>query len=60
MVEPQDPTGLVGALFHYLLVFVLVGGALLTFLYLSVTHRLFLDEDSKWQVLHEEGEDGGA
>lgn len=60
MVEQQDPTGLVGALFHYLLVFVLVGGALLTFLYLSVTHRLFLDEDPKLQMLQEEGQDGGA
>lgn len=58
MVEQQDPTGLVGAVFHYLLVFVLVGGAFLTFLYLSVTHRFFLDEDPKLQMLQEDVEDG--
>lgn len=54
---PTDSTGIYGAMFHYALVFFLVGSAFLVFFYLWRKGRLDMDESPKFQMMQEEKSD---
>lgn len=51
---PIDTAGIYGAMFHYALVFFLVGTAFLIFFYLWRKGRLDMDESPKFQMMESE------
>ncbi len=48
-----DPEGVCGCLLHYALIFMLVGGAIITFFYLWHKGKLDMDEAPKFQMLQD-------
>lgn len=52
--EISDPFGIYGTLFHYGLVFALVGSALVIFLYLWKKGKLDMDEQPKFQMMEKD------
>lgn len=50
----HDTSGVYGGIFHYTLVFALVGGAFLSFLYFWSKGRLDMDEEPKLQMMRDE------
>lgn len=53
-----DSSGVFGGILHYAFVFVIVGIALLAFLYFWSKGRLDMDEEPKLQMMREEEENG--
>ena len=56
MLNPHttDASGVFGGILHYSLVFFLVGGALLAFLYFWRKGRLDMDEEPKYDMMKED------
>ncbi len=52
----MDGNGLYGSLVHYSMTIVLVGGALILFLYFWYNGRLDMDESPKYQMLQDDKE----
>jgi hypothetical protein len=50
----MDGFGIYGHFFHYAIVIALVGSAFFIFLYLWKKNRLDMDEEPKFQMMHEE------
>lgn len=50
----RDASGVYGGIFHYALVFALVGSALLAFLYFWSKGRLDMDEEPKIQMMQDD------
>lgn len=49
-----DWSGIYGGIFHYAMIIAFAGSALLAFLYFWFKGRLDMDEEPKWQMMHEE------
>jgi hypothetical protein len=49
-----DQAGIYGTAFHYAMIFVFMGSAMMIFLYLWSKGRLDMDEDPKIQMMQEE------
>lgn len=54
LVGEKDSSGVYGGIYHYSLVFALVGSGLLAFLYFWSKGRLDMDEGPKFQMMHDE------
>lgn len=53
----RDGGGIYGSLWHYSMLFALIGSTLLVFLYLWSKGRLNMDEDAKDQMMKSEEEE---
>lgn len=49
-----DQAGIYGTAFHYSMIFVFMGSAIMIFLYLWGKGRLDMDEEPKIQMMHDE------
>lgn len=47
----RDGTGLIGSLWHYSMLFALIGSTTLIFIYLWRKGRLDMDEEAKFQMM---------
>lgn len=54
LVPERDTSGVFGGIFHYALVFALVGSAFLSFIYFWSKGKLDLDEEPKMQMMRED------
>lgn len=54
LVNERDSSGIYGGILHYSIVFALVGGALLAFLYFWNKGRLDMDEGPKIQMMSDD------
>lgn len=54
LVPDTDTSGVFGGIFHYALIFALVGSAFLSFIYFWSKGRLDLDEEPKMQMMRED------
>lgn len=54
LLVERDSSGVFGGIYHYALVFALVGSALLAFLYFWSKGRLDMDEEPKLQMMRDE------
>lgn len=52
-----DSFGVYGNYFHYAMVVAMVGSAGIIFIYLWFKGRLNMDEESKYQMMKEDGDD---
>ncbi len=53
-MNEYDTSGIYGAIFHYSLIFALVGSTILAMLYFWYKGQLSLDEEPKLQMMKEE------
>lgn len=56
-MTPVDSGGIFGAYLHYGLIILMVGSAMIIFLYLWYQGRLDMDEEPKLQMMKNEGEE---
>lgn len=54
LLSEQDASGIFGGIFHYSLIFALMGSALLAFLYFWRKKLLSFDEEPKIQMMHDD------
>lgn len=57
-INIRDASGVYGGIFHYALVFAMVGSALLAFLYFWSKGRLDMDEEPKIQMMRDDEKEG--
>jgi hypothetical protein len=57
-VDIRDASGVYGGIFHYALVFALVGSAFLSFFYFWSKGRLDMDEEPKIQMMRDDEKEG--